>query len=69
MIGHVGGAPVEELVLPLLASGTMVLLAAKAYITRATAWRKAPPRQRGSQDEDLPTVDGEQHAVDVPGER
>ena len=68
MIGHVGGAPVEELVLPLLASGTMVLLAAKAYITRATHWRKAPP-QRRSQDEDLPPVDREQHAVDVPGER
>ena len=36
MIGHVGGAPIEELLLPLLAtSGTTLVVAAKVTFSRA----------------------------------
>ena len=45
MIGHVGGAPIEELLLPFLAtSGTMLVVAAKVTFTRAT--RRGSPAAR-----------------------
>jgi len=41
VIGHVGGAPIEELLLPFLASSaTMVVIAAKVTFSRATKRRK-----------------------------
>lgn len=37
LMGHIGGAPIEELLLPFLAtSGTMLVVAARVTFTRAT---------------------------------
>jgi hypothetical protein len=44
MIGHVGGAPIEELLLPFLASsGTMLVVAAK--VTFGKAAKREKPRR------------------------
>lgn len=44
MTGHIGGAPIEELLVPFLASsGTLLLLAAKATFSRAA--KRARPRR------------------------
>jgi hypothetical protein len=44
MTAHVAGAPVEELLLPFLLTGsTMLLLTARVAISR---WYRPPPRHR-----------------------
>jgi hypothetical protein len=44
VIGHVGGAPIEELLLPFLASsGTVLVIAAKVAFSRAT--KRGEPRR------------------------
>ena len=44
MIGHVGGAPIEELLLPFLAtSGTMLVVAAKVTFSKAA--KRGKPRR------------------------
>ena len=45
MIGHVGGAPIEELLLPFLAtSAPMLMVAAKITFSRAA--KRGKPRHR-----------------------
>jgi hypothetical protein len=50
MIGHVGGVPIEELLLPFLASSaTMLAVAAKVAFGTATRRERQSTQERSSQ--------------------
>jgi hypothetical protein len=50
MIGYVGGVPIEELLLPFLASSaTMLVVAAKVALSRATRHARQFTQDRRSQ--------------------
>ena len=60
MIGHLGGAPIEELLLPVLASsGAMLVIAAKVTFSRAT--KRGKPRRSVACANEAITLAGERN--------